>query len=63
MPPFKHIHIMWAELRRDNTDILDIAKDPKWKLGPNGRYPVYVSRQEDPVRALRCFSGSLLALG
>ena len=37
----------WAILTRSNKNLATAAIDPKFRVGPDGRWPVYVGRTED----------------
>jgi alpha,alpha-trehalase len=43
----------WTTLTRSNRDLPVAAQDPKMKLGPGQRWPVYLSRREDRARVER----------
>ncbi len=37
----------WTALTRSNTNLAAAAVDPKFKVGPSGRWPVYIARTEN----------------
>ena len=43
----------WGALTRSNKGLATAAIDPKFHVGPNGRWPVYVGRTEDLARVER----------
>src|ERR1700730_740137 len=43
----------WTTLTRSNKNLATAAIDPKFPLGSNGRWPVYVARSENPERVER----------
>jgi alpha,alpha-trehalase len=43
----EYIQQTWAVLTRSNKDLAKAAVDPKFHPGPDGRWPVYISRTED----------------
>lgn len=43
----EYIHETWHTLTRSNAQLATAAVDPKFKPGPDGRWPVYISHQED----------------
>ena len=45
---FSYIRTSWDTLERSNRQLLEAARDPK--LGQRDRWPVYISRKEDPAR-------------
>lgn len=42
-----YIKQTWTVLTRSNKDLAKAAVDPKFHPGPDGRWPVYISRTED----------------
>lgn len=42
-----YIHETWHTLTRSNAQLATAAVDPKFKPEPDGRWPVYISHQED----------------
>src|SRR5579875_960498 len=48
-PPsiLEYIQQTWTVLTRSNKDLAKAAVDPKFHPGPDGRWPVYISRTED----------------
>jgi alpha,alpha-trehalase len=43
----EYIKQTWTVLTRSNKDLAKAAVDPKFHPGPDGRWPVYVSRSDD----------------
>ncbi len=43
----------WAILTRSNKNLATAAIDPKFRVGPGGRWPVYVARTEDAEQVER----------
>ncbi len=41
-----YIKHTWSVLTRSNRDLAKAAVDPKFKAGPDGRWPVYIARNE-----------------
>jgi len=48
-----YIKKAWTTLERSNRDILAAARDPKLRLPPGSRFPVYVAASEDRARVER----------
>ncbi|MBZ5624269.1 MAG: alpha,alpha-trehalase [Acidobacteriia bacterium] len=46
-PILDYIKQTWAVLTRSNRMLASAAVDPKFQPGPDGRWPVYVARDED----------------
>src|ERR1035441_7162847 len=46
-PILDYIKQTWATLTRSNRTLGAAAADPKFQAGPEGRWPVYVARDED----------------
>src|ERR1017187_6633417 len=46
-PILDYIKQTWATLTRSNRTLAAAAADPKFQAGPQGRWPVYVPRDED----------------
>ncbi len=42
-----YIHGTWQVLTRSNRDVAKAAVDPKFKPGPDGRWPVYIPQNEN----------------
>ena len=47
VPILEYVKETWRTLTRTNRDLASAAVDPKFYPLPNGRWPVYVSRQSD----------------
>jgi alpha,alpha-trehalase len=52
-PILAYIKNTWGTLTRSNRMLAQAAADPKFQPGPDGRWPVYISRTEDPQRIQR----------
>jgi alpha,alpha-trehalase len=49
-PILTYIRTTWGVLTRSNRTLAESAADPKFRPGADGRWPVYISRQEDLSR-------------
>ena len=56
-----HIKRTWTELTRSNQNLASMAVDPKFHPSADGRWPVYVSRDEDIRRVERELRGVMKA--
>ena len=52
-PILSYIQRTWAVLTRSHANLAAAAVDPKFKRAADGRWPVYVARNEDPARIRR----------
>jgi alpha,alpha-trehalase len=50
LPIADYIMRAWTVLTRSNRDLAAAAVDPKFRVGPSGRWPVYVARTENLER-------------
>jgi len=47
-PPIaNYIMQAWTTLTRSNKDLANAAADPKFPVGPSGKWPVYIARTEN----------------
>lgn len=60
-PVREYIQQGWTTLTRSNSDLLKAAPDPKMRLEPGQRWPVYVSAKEDRARVESALAGQLAA--
>jgi len=49
-PILAYIHDTWKTLTRSNRTLAAAAVDPKFHAGPDGRWPVYIARDENLSR-------------
>jgi alpha,alpha-trehalase len=54
-----YIKQTWTVLKRSNSNLASAAADPKFAALPNGRWPVYVARDEDISRITRELRGEM----
>jgi len=47
LPILTYIKQSWTTLKRSDKDLAKAVVDPKFKPGPDGRWPLYISRSED----------------
>jgi alpha,alpha-trehalase len=47
LPILNYIKQTWSTLTRSDKDLAKAAVDPKFKPGPDGKWPLYISRSED----------------
>jgi len=52
-PISDYIMQAWTALTRSNKDLATAAVDPKFRVGPSGKWPVYVARTQDAKQVER----------